>query len=1314
MTRSRLTRYRPVLDCLESRLAPATFFVNTLADTVDADADVTSLREALLAANANPGGDTINFSVAGQINVATQLPTISDATGNLFLDGNSAPSYAGTPVVSLFGPGTGSGVSGLQIEGSINNLVRGLQIGNFANGIDIRNVGANANAVVGCYIGTDGSVAVPNGTGVFIFNGAASNRIGTNGDGVNDAAEGNLISGNLGNGIDLFAAGDNTVIAGNRVGTNSAGTAALANGGVGISVGFTKFARVGTNSDGTSDDLERNLISGNALWGVAIGGAGARNNDVLGNFIGTDVTGTAAIPNGEAGVLLSDTFNNRIGDFSTAGRNVISGNLKEGILVTTASPLNLVNRNAIGTDLSGTLDLGNGSHGIMLTNGGGTLQVAQNTIAFNGGDGVHMTSTAGTGVQITSTSFFDNGGLGINLVSATDDATGVTLNDFLDADSGPNNLQNAPVITKAIATGAGTAISYKLHGTPNTLFLVQFFRSPAADPSGFGEGRTQIAQRGLTTDASGNAGETFTTGVIGLGQAITAIASGSSTSEFSNAVPVSKQLTFTGAVSASWSDPANWGGVLPAAGDHLVFGPGSPSTMVNDFPVDTQFSSLSFSGGDYAIAGNRVRLGDGGISVAAGSAVLALDFHIDPICPPIGVELGSQLTLSGILSGPGGMHKEGLGTAILSGANTYAGETHIEEGLLRITHGAALGTTAGRTEVGVDGTLELSGGITVAGETLSVVAAERTADIIAILIGHNIWGGAIELPSHFDPICLPISTAAGTSLTVSGVISGGSLTDLAKTGAGTLILDAANTYAGKTEIMEGALRITNAAALGTSAGSTEITNRGVLELDGDFTVAGESLNVEDLNQTDGIIAILIGLRSPTWAGPINLPQHLDPICPPISAPADSTLTISGVISGGSGAELLKLGAGTLILNAANTYLAKTEVMEGTLLVNGSIVSDHVEVVGGVLGGAGIITQTQVLSGSLRPGNSPGLLTVDGDVTFTAGTSFDVELNGTVAGSQYDQLAVQGSVNLGGATLNASVGYASNVGDRFVIISNDGSDAVNGTFAGLAEGATLALGGSSYRITYVGGDGNDVELIRLGVGVVDGSLIVDGTSADDKIRIVVRGDDDCDDDDPARVTVRVNGEVAGRFALSSFQQIVVHGLAGDDHIRISDRIEKPAFLYGDAGDDRLKGGRGNDVLLGGDGDDHLHGHHGRDLLIGGRGGDRIIGEHDDDLLIAAFTSFDNDASALSAIMAEWTRTDQNYDQRVSHLRDGGGNNGSVVLVAEGSGATVFDDGVEDRLTGNQGRDWFFANLSGSGVLDKITDWNENEDGDDFDP
>jgi hypothetical protein len=103
-----------------------------------------------------------------------------------------------------------------------------------------------------------------------------------------------------------------------------------------------------------------------------------------------------------------------------------------------------------------------------------------------------------------------------------------------------------------------------------------------------------------------------------------------------------------------------------------------------------------------------------------------------------------------------------------------------------------------------------------------------------------------------------------------------------------------------------------------------------------------------------------------------------------------------------------------------------------------------------------------------------VLTVTGGV---AGTGLTVNLNGTAAGTQYDQLRVTGAVNLSGP-LAVTAGNAAALGDTFVILDNDGADAVTGTFAWLPEGATLAGGGQVFRVSYVGGTGNDVTLTRV--------------------------------------------------------------------------------------------------------------------------------------------------------------------------------------------------------------------------------------------
>jgi hypothetical protein len=114
---------------------------------------------------------------------------------------------------------------------------------------------------------------------------------------------------------------------------------------------------------------------------------------------------------------------------------------------------------------------------------------------------------------------------------------------------------------------------------------------------------------------------------------------------------------------------------------------------------------------------------------------------------------------------------------------------------------------------------------------------------------------------------------------------------------------------------------------------------------------------------------------------------------------------------------------------------------------------------------------------VSPGTSPGVLTVNGNFAQTASGTLSLELNGPTAGTEYDRLAVAGTVTLAGQ-IAATLGFTPTPGQSFVVIDNAGTDAVVGTFTGLAEGATLPASGHSLRINYAGGDGNDVTLTVL--------------------------------------------------------------------------------------------------------------------------------------------------------------------------------------------------------------------------------------------
>lgn len=418
----RPTRVRLRGEALEDRVVPAT----TFGVTTTADAGPGSLRQAILDANATPDADTITFNIPGTgphtIQPLSALPTITEA---VTIDGWSEPDFAGTPVIELNGNMAGVLVSGLRITAA-GSTVRGLVINRFQlYGVVIVGSGADGNVIAGNYIGTDvtGTAPLANSAwGVLITLGAKHNIVGTEGDGINDAAERNVISGNalgvaVGNQAGAGVGTDGNIIAGNFIGTNAAGTAAIPNGSNGVQIAFgARNNRVGTNADGISDAVERNVLSGNGYSGVEIGRVGTDGNVVAGNYIGLNAAGTAAIPNGQwqyAAVLIEDgARSNRVGSNGdgindAVERNVISGNAGVGVgLEGGGTTGNVVAGNFIGTNAAGTAKVANTTNGVAILNGasgntiGGSAAGAGNVISGNGGYGVLVNGAATAGNSI--------------------------------------------------------------------------------------------------------------------------------------------------------------------------------------------------------------------------------------------------------------------------------------------------------------------------------------------------------------------------------------------------------------------------------------------------------------------------------------------------------------------------------------------------------------------------------------------------------------------------------------------------------------------------------------------------------------------------------------------------------------------------------------------------------------------------------------------------------------------------------------------------------------------------------------------------
>ncbi|MCI0681908.1 MAG: hypothetical protein L0Y71_07375 [Gemmataceae bacterium] len=237
------------------------------------------------------------------------------------------------------------------------------------------------------------------------------------------------------------------------------------------------------------------------------------------------------------------------------------------------------------------------------------------------------------------------------------------------------------------------------------------------------------------------------------------------------------------------------------------------------------------------------------------------------------------------------------------------------------------------------------------------------------------------------------------------------------------------------------------------------------------------------------------------------------------------------------------------------------------------------------------------------------------------------------------------------------------------------------------------GPNTFSVTATDKDGDTSAAVEhtvtleLGAAVVDGVLIVSGSSGNDAIRFVPKGKPGAQN---ATMKVFINGVNQGIF--TGVNSIEVYALAGNDFVHLAGSIRVPATVLGDEGNDRIKGGKGGDMLVGGPGNDWLNGHQGRDVLIGGEGVDRLLGGPGDDVLIAGATVYDDDADALATLLATWNGPGS-YNDRVATLSDAAA---AVHLTIEGTDPTVLDDGVVDRLTGAAGKDWFLA-TAGSDVV-----------------
>ena len=356
--------------------------------------------------------------------------------------------------------------------------------------------------------------------------GAGANGIILAADSDGSTIRGLVINNFNDDGIDISS--DNNVIQGNYIGTDVTGTSASAN-----NQGIIIKAGASGNTIGGTTAATHNIISGNIDDGIQIIGLGTSNNTIIGNYIGTDVTGTLNIGNGGDGIIINDgATDNTIGGTAAGEGNLISGNTGDGIQIGSTSTTNptsniTIQGNLIGTDVTGLLNLANAEAGIDLEDGvniliGGTTTNAGNTIAFNNNDGIEVSAPV-TGSAFLGNLIFSNASLGIDL---NNDAVSVNDLNVNDGDTGANNLQNYPLLTSVLSDGSSAVvIGGSINTTASTVYRIEFFASAIADGSGNGEAERYLGFTTATTNGSGNTtfSASFST-LVANGEFVTATA----------------------------------------------------------------------------------------------------------------------------------------------------------------------------------------------------------------------------------------------------------------------------------------------------------------------------------------------------------------------------------------------------------------------------------------------------------------------------------------------------------------------------------------------------------------------------------------------------------------------------------------------------------------------------------------------------------------------------------------------------------------------------------------------------------------------
>jgi len=738
----------------------------------------------------------------------------------------------------------------------------------------------------------------------------------------------------------------------------------------------------------------------NGPWQVTLNGTQSVDSISFLNSFYNVKGGTALSLGGVAGVYVATGITDTIGA-------VITGSL--GLKKTGSGNLIVGGTNTYtGTTTlsSGTFQIGNGSTSGAISNSSNVTNNA--TLSFNRSDAAYSYSgvISGTGV-VTMT-----GSGTISLLTATNTYSGgTTINAGtlqIGDNATPSTENIAALGTGLVTVNSGATLYYMPGSTTNPYNITNAFTLNGGTIKG-GDGVQHL----------GNGGAAFTIGASG----------GTITSDWNTKdVYIDGQIYGTAALNLSHGSIG-----FEASAIHIT---NSANSYSGTATVTANGNSM------YLDLDNITAMQNATITLAttgAGSPYLQL-----------GAANTNATTVIAGLTGTTGYVQPSTtaGTYTLNvnnaGANTYSGIMQDNTGILALSKSGA-GTLV------LAGTNTFTGGVTISNGTLQIGNAGATGSISNSSNIVNNSALVFDLTSAYS---------------YTGAISGTGT--LAVSGSGTITLGGNNTYTGLTTVNSGTLCITGTPTQNTikyvvNGGTISVVDRSNLSpTPGSYVSDWVTLNGGTLStgiasgQSYGANR---GFTLGASGGTIDIPNIYN----------SNNVKIQSIVSGAG--ALTKTGVGTLELSNANTYSGTTTISGGALIVSnatgsgtstGSVTVNN----GGTFGGTGLVSGTVTVSsgGILAPGNfGTGMLTINNNLTFVSGSVYQVEINGTTAGTGYDQIVDVGTVALGSATLSLTLGFAPTVGQTFTIIDNHASNSISGQFA-QGTSITAAYAGFSYGFT----------------------------------------------------------------------------------------------------------------------------------------------------------------------------------------------------------------------------------------------------------